>query len=72
MQAYKNAITILAADGKTDDGNGNVKMSKGACQKIQAANTPMVTEGLEYLNKAVDINKSYEEAMTYLNLNVPA
>src|SRR3984957_14228282 len=23
MQAYKNAITILAADGLTDDGNGN-------------------------------------------------
>ncbi len=68
MQAYKSAITILAADGHTDDGNGNVKMSKGACQKIQAANTPTVTEGLEFLNKAVDINKTYEEAMTYLNL----
>lgn len=68
MQAYKNAITILAADGRTDDGNGNVKMSKGACQKIKDANTPPVGEGLDYLHKAVDINKSYEEAMTYLNL----
>ena len=37
--AYKNAITILAADGLTDQGDGNPKKSKGACQKLQAANT---------------------------------
>src|SRR5580704_3176794 len=49
MQAYKNAITILAADGLTDDGNGNVKKSKGACAKIQEANTALVAEGLQYL-----------------------
>lgn len=68
MQAYKNAITILAADGATDDGNGNPKKSKGACQKLQAANSGLVAEGLEYLNKAVDINKTYDDAMQYLNL----
>lgn len=68
MQAYKNAITILAADGLTDDGNGNVKMSKGACQKIKDANTPLVAEGLQYLQKAVDINPTYDDAMQYLNL----
>ena len=37
--AYKNAVTILAADGLTDDGEGNKKMTKGACAKMQAANT---------------------------------
>jgi tetratricopeptide (TPR) repeat protein len=68
MQAYKSAVTILAADGSTDDGNGNVKKSKGACQKLQAANTSLVAEGLEVLQKAVQINPNYEEAMTYLNL----
>ena len=68
MQAYKNAITILAADGSTDDGNGNPKKSKGACQKLQAANSGLVAEGLQYLNKAVEINKSYDDAMQYLNL----
>src|SRR5215469_4377049 len=52
MQSYKNAITILAADGLTDDGNGNVKKSKGACQKLQDANTNLVNEGLQYLQKA--------------------
>jgi hypothetical protein len=68
MEAYKNAITILAADGLTDDGNGNPKKSKGACQKIKDANTPLVTEGLQYLQKAVDINATYDDAMQYLNL----
>jgi tetratricopeptide (TPR) repeat protein len=66
--AYKNATTILAADGLTDDGNGNVKKTKGACQKLQAANTELVAEGLKYLNKAVELNPTYDEAMQYLNL----
>ncbi|HEY0162718.1 MAG TPA: tetratricopeptide repeat protein [Edaphobacter sp.] len=68
MQSYKNAVAALAADGLTDDGNGNVKKSKGTCQKIQEQNTPLVTEGLEYLQKAVDINSTYDEAMQYLQL----
>ncbi len=68
MQAYKSAVAILAADGLTDDGNGNVKKTKGACAKLQAANTAVVDEGLQYLTKAVDINKNYDDAMTYLNL----
>jgi hypothetical protein len=68
MQSYKNATTILAADGLTDDGNGNVKKSKGACQKLQDANTALVAEGMQYLQKAVDINPNYDDAMQYLNL----
>jgi len=68
MQAYKSAVAILAADGLTDDGNGNVKKSKGACQKLVEANTAPVAEGLDVLQKAVSINPNYEEAMTYLNL----
>jgi len=68
MQAYKNAITILAADGLTDDGNGNVKKTKGACQKLKDANTDLVADGLQNLTKAVEINKTYDDAMTYLNL----
>jgi len=68
MQAYKSAVAILAADGSTDDGNGNPKKSKGACAKLQEANTALVNEGLDVLQKAVQINPSYEEAMTYLNL----
>ena len=68
MQAYKNATTILAADGLTDDGNGNPKKSKGACQKLQAANAQLIQEGLGYLNRAVALNPNYDDAMSYLNL----
>jgi len=67
-QAYKNAVTILAADGLTDDGEGNKKMTKGACAKMQAANTDLVNQGLQNLNKAVDLNPTYDDAMQYIQL----
>src|SRR5260370_19268971 len=66
--AYKNATTILAADGLTDAGDGNPKKSKGACQKLQAANTALVNEGLQYLTNAVELNPTYTDAMQYLQL----
>ncbi|WP_263382956.1 tetratricopeptide repeat protein [Granulicella arctica] len=66
--AYKNATTILAADGLTDAGDGNPKKSKGACQKLQAANTQLVNEGIQYLTKAVELNPTYDDAMSYLQL----
>ena len=40
--AYKNATTILGANGATDDGNGNTKKSKEVCAKLVAANTDIV------------------------------
>jgi hypothetical protein len=52
----------------TDDGEGNKKMTKGACAKIQAANTDLVNEALKFLSKAIDLNPSYDDAMTYLQL----
>lgn len=68
MQSYKSAVTVLAANGLTDDGNGNPKKSKDACAKIQTANSALVAEGLQYLTNAVHINPNYDEAMQYLNL----
>ncbi len=65
---HNNAQVILAADGLTDDGLGNPKMTKGACAKMKAANTDLVNEGLQYLQKAIDINPSYDDAMTELQL----
>ena len=47
---------------------GNVKMTKGACAKLQAANTDVVNEGMQYLQKAIDLNPTYDDAMTYLQL----
>jgi tetratricopeptide (TPR) repeat protein len=68
-QAYKNATTILGAGGLTDDGEGNVKMSKDVCAKLSTANTALVTEAMKFLNRAVEINPNYDDAMQYLNLD---
>ena len=67
--AYKNATTILAAAGMTDDGKGNVKKSKDVCAKLVAANTTLLTEAMQYLQKAIDINPNYDDAMTYMTLS---
>lgn len=67
-KAYKNATAILGAQGLTDDGSGNVKKSKESCAKLVAANTDLVNQALTNLNKAVEINPRYDDAMQYLNL----
>ena len=68
MQAYKNATTILAADGLTDDGDGNRRRARARAQKLKEANTGLVNEGIQYLNKAVELNPTYDDAMQYLQL----
>jgi hypothetical protein len=45
-----------------------VKKSKAACLKLQEENTPLVNEGIEFLDKAVDLNPTYDDAMQYLQL----
>lgn len=67
-QAYKNATDILGAAGLQDDGEGNVKKSKDVCAKLVAANTDLVNQALQYLQQAVQINPTYDDAMQYLNL----
>ena len=66
--AYKNAVTDLSKNGLQNDDKGNVKMSKQVCAIVKKDNTPLITEGLTNLQKAVDLRPSYDEAMTYLNL----
>jgi hypothetical protein len=75
MQAYKIATTILAQDkskvtgnGLSDDGNGNVNKSKEACDALTAQNGPLVADGIQNLQKAVELNPTYDDAMQYLNL----
>ena len=73
LEAYDNARKILGQNpggpaGLVDDGNGNVKKSKQTCAQLQTSNTALVTEGLQYLQKAIDINPTYDDAMSYLQL----
>jgi tetratricopeptide (TPR) repeat protein len=66
---YKNTVPILAADGLIDDGEGNKKMTKVACAKIQLANKDLVEDSIKNLSKAIELNPTYDDAMQYLQLS---
>ena len=67
-QAYRNAVQVLGSVNLTDSGDGNPKLAKADCQKLQQENTALVTEGLQYMQKALDIRPNYDDAMSYMNL----
>jgi len=66
--AHENALKLLAPEGITDDGKGNVKMSKKVCAEVQAENGSLVEEGIKYLQQAIDNRPNYDDAMQYINL----
>jgi tetratricopeptide (TPR) repeat protein len=66
--AHKNAVQALQGVGMQDSGDGNPKMPKPVCQKLVEQNTPLVNEGLQYLQKALEIRPNYDDAMAYMNL----
>lgn len=66
--AHENTLKALVPVGVNDDGEGNVKAPKKVMEQIKEENTPLVNEGLEYLNQAVANRPNYDDAMAYLNL----
>ena len=66
--AHENTLKALASVNMNDDGEGNVKAPKKVLQQIKEENTPLVTEGLQYLNQALANRSNYDDAMSYLNL----
>jgi tetratricopeptide (TPR) repeat protein len=66
--AHENTLKNLVPAGVNDDGEGNVKAPKKVMQDIQQLNAPLVEEGLQYLNQAVQNRPNYDDAMAYLNL----
>jgi tetratricopeptide (TPR) repeat protein len=66
--AHENTLKALAAANMNDDGEGNAKAPKKVLQQIKDENTPLVTEGLQYLNQAIANRANYDDAMSYLNL----
>ncbi len=67
-EAYKNSMGVLKASNLTDNGKGNAKLPKQYCEALKKENTDTVNEGIQYLQKALDINPSYDDAMSYMNL----
>jgi len=66
--AHENTLKALAAVNLNDDGEGNTKAPKKVLQDIKEENTPLITEGLQYLNQALANRANYDEAMSYMNL----
>jgi tetratricopeptide (TPR) repeat protein len=66
--AYRNAVKALRDVGQTDDGEGNPKMPKKACEALAQENGDLVNQGIQYLQKAIDLRPNYDDAMSYLQL----
>jgi Tfp pilus assembly protein PilF len=66
--AQANTKQVLARENLIDKGDGNTKLSKANCATLVTANQALVTEGMEYLQKAVDIDPLYENAMSIMSL----
>jgi tetratricopeptide (TPR) repeat protein len=64
--AYKNAIPVRQSLGLHDDG-APIK-DKKACQALAAQNGPIIQQGLDALNKAIQLRQNYDDAMAYINL----
>jgi tetratricopeptide (TPR) repeat protein len=48
--------------------NSNNPHQKKVCDDLRAKNTPLIEEGIDSLNKALEIRPDYEDAMAYINL----
>ncbi|MGA8743574.1 MAG: tetratricopeptide repeat protein [Terracidiphilus sp.] len=66
--AHENTLKALASANMNDDGEGNTKAPKKVLQEIKEKNTALTTEGLQYLNQALENRANYDDAMSYLNL----
>jgi hypothetical protein len=58
----------LTEDGDSDDGIGNTKMLRGACEKLRAENTALVNDGIANLKRAIELKPDNADAMQYLQL----
>ncbi len=64
--AYKNALPVRQSLGLQD--NGDAIKDKKACAALAEKNAPLIQEGLDYLQKAIQIKPNYDDAMAYMNL----
>ncbi len=68
QKADKNAVELLKANKITDDLKGNAKIPPKVCQQLAGQSASLLDSSMQYLNRAVEINPNYDDAMSYLNL----
>jgi tetratricopeptide (TPR) repeat protein len=67
---YQPRMEERAKLGLKPDENLNPKNKdqKKACAELKDKNGPLISEGIESLNKAIQLRPDYDDAMAYLNL----
>jgi tetratricopeptide (TPR) repeat protein len=68
MEAHQNVLEALGPAGFNDDGEGNAKVPAKVMKPLKDKNAPLVADGLEYLNQALENRPNYVDVMVYLNL----
>jgi hypothetical protein len=48
--------------------NSNNPRQKKVCDDLRAKNAPLIEEGIESLNRAIELRPDYGDAMAYINL----
>lgn len=66
-QAYQNRQNIRNSLGLTGDAPIPDKDKKD-CETLTTQNQDLIRDGMEKLNKAIDLRKDYDDAMAYINL----
>jgi Tfp pilus assembly protein PilF len=67
MKTFKPRMTARAELGMRPEDPGPIK-DKKVREALKAQNMPFVEEGMQGLEKALALDKEYEDAMAYLNL----
>jgi tetratricopeptide (TPR) repeat protein len=68
--SYQPRMEKRAALGMRPEENLNPKNKdqKQACDELKVKNAPSIQEGIDSLNKAIQLRPDYDDAMAYLNL----
>jgi tetratricopeptide (TPR) repeat protein len=68
--AYQPRMEKRAALGMKPEEhlNASNKEQKKVCMELKEKNTPTITEGIDSLNKAIQLRPDYDDAMAYMNL----
>lgn len=66
-RTFQKRMTARAEMGMKPEDPGPLKDRK-VREKLRAENLPIIEEGLKYLQKAVELDPEYDDAMAYLNL----
>ena len=68
--AYQPRMEERAKLGMRPEENLNPKNKdqKKVCEELKAKNAPAIQEGIDSLNKAIQLRPDYDDAMAYLNL----